>query len=137
MKQSWYAELEREHGEQLVLLERIELALQALDLEKARDLVGELDRKLAEHLAYEEEVLRLHVEKLMLPEEVLTLDELEREHVGLLGGMTSLRYGVAGVTPGPHLEAALAFIHAFRHHTLSEQRLLRGVNERLTTVRAS
>ena len=58
MKQSWYAELEHEHGEQLLLLERIEVAVRELDLARARDLVAELDRKLAEHLAYEEEVLR-------------------------------------------------------------------------------
>jgi len=67
----------------------------------------------------------------MLPAEVDALDELEREHVGLVAGMTSLRYGVRGVTPGAQLDAALTFVEAFRRHTLAEQRLLRAVNERL------
>lgn len=132
---TWKTEIEREHDEQRVQLEQLEDALLAdpPDVRRALELVLEIDRGLPEHLAREEAVVSPWVAR-VLPETQLELDRLEREHVQLFTGITSLRYALAGVTPQADLGAGVRFVRFFRdhmerEHRLVEQALLRGVVE--------
>ena len=95
----WFEELERDHDEQLVLLDRIEVAIEALRLAEARHAVARLEQKLARHFAWEEEHVHGTIAGRLLPHERRAVDAVEQEHDELTEGFARLRYAVRGVLP--------------------------------------
>lgn len=129
--QGWFEELERDHDEQVALLDRVEVAIETLRLAEARHAVARLEQKLARHFAWEEEHVHGTIAGRLLPHERRAVDAVEQEHDELTDGFARLRYAVRGVLPSSELGKALAFVRAFRDHTLREQAIFSAIHDRI------